>query len=83
MTKVNIGDAVKDEVSGFSGIATARAEYLHGVPKVLITPVNRECVIYPAEEWINEDRLIVIDKKSRKGIGFSIAEDSYGKEEID
>ena len=33
---VNLGDKVKDKVSGFTGIATARHEYLNGCVRISV-----------------------------------------------
>ncbi len=35
---VNLGDKVKDKVSGFTGIATARHEYLNGCVRISVDP---------------------------------------------
>ena len=39
-TKIELGDLVKDRISGFSGIVTARSEYLNGCISVLVSPTN-------------------------------------------
>lgn len=35
---INLGDKVKDRISGFSGIATARYEYLNGCIRFQVEP---------------------------------------------
>lgn len=35
---IKLGDKVRDRVSGFTGVATGRAEYLYTTPTVQVTP---------------------------------------------
>ena len=35
---INLGDKVKDSVTGFTGIAVARTEWLHGCMRILVQP---------------------------------------------
>ena len=35
---IKLGSKVKDQISGFTGIATARTEYLHGCARVVVDP---------------------------------------------
>lgn len=37
-TDLNLGDKVKDRISGFSGIVTARLEYLNGCLRMQVSP---------------------------------------------
>lgn len=36
--KINLGDKVKDSVTGFTGIAVARTTWLHGCDRITIQP---------------------------------------------
>lgn len=38
MTKVNLGDEVKDKVTGFKGIVVAITEWLYGCRRVTVQP---------------------------------------------
>jgi hypothetical protein len=38
MTRINLGDQVKDKVTGFKGIAVAVTTWLNGCVRVTITP---------------------------------------------
>ena len=38
MERINLGDKVKDLVTGFSGIATGRTTFLNGCDRICITP---------------------------------------------
>jgi len=51
--KIKMGSTVKDSVTGFIGVLTARCEYLHGAPAVLI-----EAMIEgkPTILWVTESR---------------------------
>ena len=53
--KVQLGVAYACIVTGFKGIATARAEYLHGPPRVQLEGVDS--VGRPIEAWYDESRL--------------------------
>lgn len=37
---IKLGSRVKDMVSGFTGIATARTEYINGCARVVVDPEN-------------------------------------------
>jgi len=55
MIKVELGDEVKDGLTGFIGIATARAEYLTGCVRVQIEAQTSSAA--PVEYWVDEQRL--------------------------
>lgn len=56
MSKVELGKAYTDTISGFTGIATARAEYLHDTDSVRLS--SRELVDGEAKsEWFSVGRL--------------------------
>ena len=38
MAKITLGDKVKDSVTGFTGIAIARTQWLHGCDRVTVQP---------------------------------------------
>ena len=57
---VGLGDKVKDQISGFTGICTGRAEYLFGCVQVLVAPTVAKDD-KPAESmWFDEDRMVVM-----------------------
>ena len=39
-TNIELGDRVKDRISGFGGIVTARSEYLNGCISMLVQPAR-------------------------------------------
>ena len=62
---IQLGEKVKDIVSGFSGIATAEAQYLNGCIQYEITaPVNEKGDIITA--WVDSQQI----KGSGKIIAF-------------
>ena len=52
---IKLGTKVKDEVAGFVGIVTARAEYLHGEPRVMVEGIDNTG--RPIEWWYEESRV--------------------------
>lgn len=56
--KVALGSKVRDRISGFTGIATARAEYRDSAPRVFVIgeTLSEGRIV---EEWIEEARLEV------------------------
>lgn len=53
---INLGDTVKDTVTGFSGIVTSRCEYTTGVPRCLVEATELSDG-KPVERWFDEPRL--------------------------
>lgn len=63
MAKVLLGQAVKDIITGFSGVVTGRVEYLTGCNQVLVAPkVGKEGGWVDAC-WLDEQRVKVLNKK--------------------
>ena len=61
MFEFEMGDLVKDEISGFSGIVVTRIEYLNGCKRYSILARKLEAG-KPVEEWIDEAQLKIIQK---------------------
>lgn len=61
---VNLGDKVKDKVSGFSGIATARHSYLNGCNRITVQPsyIVKEAKL-PESCTFDEPQLKVLKSK--------------------
>jgi hypothetical protein len=70
MKKISLGSNVEDPITGFKGVAIARAEYMYGCGKILVQPegLNEGKII--SSEWIDEPRLDVIKDKDM-GVGFT------------
>ena len=60
MVKVNLGDEVRDSLTGFKGIATGRADYLTGCVHIQIEASGTER--QPGEHWIDEQRLEIVKR---------------------
>jgi hypothetical protein len=56
MPRVALGRKVKDKVTGFAGIATARTEYMNGCVRVLVEAKCNKDGKSPSE-WFDEQRL--------------------------
>ena len=55
---IKLGDKVKDNITWFEGVATARAEYLNGCISVLVQPAKLKEDGSPVEDkWFDEQRL--------------------------
>jgi hypothetical protein len=63
---VNLGDKVKDNITGFWGIVTARCEYLYGCVRVQVTSKKLDEKNKEIELWFDEQRL---DKTSKAKTG--------------
>jgi len=64
---INLGDKVKDSVTGFTGIAVGRTVWLHGCARVVIQPegLNKEGKTFESQQF-DEPQLIVIKAKKIK-----------------
>ena len=64
---INLGDKVKDSVTGFKGIAIGRTIWLHGCARIVVQPegVNKDGKIYENQSF-DEPQLIVLSKKKVK-----------------
>lgn len=56
MFKINLGTQVKDTVTGFVGVITARAEYRNNQPNRYLLEAT-DTTGRPIEWWYDEDRL--------------------------
>ena len=56
MFKIEMKEKVKDNITGFTGIVTGRAEYLTGCRQYLVVAKGKKDV-RGNSEWFDEDRL--------------------------
>jgi hypothetical protein len=63
-----IGRTVKDQITGFEGVVTGRAEYITGCAQLLVQPKMR-ANSFVEPRWIDEDRC---DVSTRERIGVTI-----------
>ncbi len=57
--KFNNGDAVKEQITGFTGTITATAFYITGCNQYLVTAKSPNPIKQAKAVWYDEDRLIV------------------------
>ncbi len=61
-----LGRTVRDQISGFEGVATARTEYLNGCTQVCITPRTLRKSGGPSRGvWFDEVQIEVCDEQAR------------------
>ena len=63
--RINLGDKVRDEVSGFEGVAVARIEWLYGCERIVVQPAAKDGVL-PSDSHFDEPQLEIVEKKKRK-----------------
>ena len=56
---MQMGDLMRDQVSGFEGIATGKAQYINGCVKWLLEGKIRDDGKMPTE-WFDEQRVVVV-----------------------
>lgn len=62
MTKVKLGQEVIDTISGFTGIAVGRTEWLNGCVRIMIQPkVDKEGKMMDNAEF-DEPQIAIVDK---------------------
>lgn len=67
MIKIKLGDKVKDKISGFTGIATGKADYLAGCIRIQISPQTLDKDGKPGgEEWFDEDLVETVKENGEK-----------------
>lgn len=61
---IQLGDKVKDRVTGYEGTAVGYSEYLNGCVRVMVqSPVNDKGEI-PTVEWIDEGQVFVTELRA-------------------
>ena len=64
--KVKLGKTYKDSISGYEGIATARAVYLYGCERVLIAPTSlKKDGDFLPDCWFDEPQLVGVQAKKK------------------
>ena len=66
MNNINLGDKVKDSVSGFTGIAIGRTSWLQGCDRITIQPPVGKDGKLPDSASFDEPQLIVLTPKKVK-----------------
>lgn len=62
MKKIKLGTKVIDKVTGFTGIATSRVEYINGCVQYGVTPKVKkdDTTAYPESTYVDEGQLELI-----------------------
>jgi hypothetical protein len=67
-----LGRTVKDRLTGFSGVATGRSEYIYRSPQVLVDPCDFKDGKPLDGIWLDESRLVELDDtKAADHMGFT------------
>lgn len=73
MSKIKLGQKVRDKVTGFTGTVTAKVEYLNGCVQYCVMPKAKEEGKLPTPEYIDVQQLEIFKEKveivSRKSGG--------------
>ncbi len=74
---IALGNEVKDKVTGFTGIATSRIEYLNGCKQICIKPKMVKDSKMPDGEYIDIQQIEVV------GEGVDVAQKPTGGDMMD
>ncbi len=69
--KIELGDEVKDKISGFKGVVVGAHTYLNGCTRLSILPKVGKDGSYKESETFDEPQLIVVKKGKFKRINRS------------
>ncbi len=69
MNKVNLGDKVKDTVTGFTGIAVGRTVWLHGCARIIIQPegVTKDGKLFDNFSFDEPQVVVIKAAKTKEG----------------
>jgi hypothetical protein len=60
--KVQLGDTVKDRITGFQGVVTGRCEYITGCNQVLVVPKIKSDGSFSESVWFDEQRVDILSE---------------------
>jgi len=63
---IDLGDEVRDVVTGFVGVATGCVFYLTGCTQFLLTPAVSDTNTASDGRWFDSDRVVVLKKNAVK-----------------
>jgi hypothetical protein len=58
---INLGQKVKDRITGMEGIATGRSEYLNGCIRILVQPQALKDGVSVEAQWVDEPQLVIVE----------------------
>lgn len=63
MERIEMGDKVRDNITGFIGVVIGKTQYITGCNQVLVQPpIKQEDGSFVEGRWIDEERLEVVEK---------------------
>lgn len=65
----NLGDEVKDTITGFKGIVVARTEWLNGCARVTVQPQKLKSDGTPVESQTFDEFQLVVLKSAKMAVG--------------
>ena len=71
MDIIGFGDRVKDTITGFTGVVTAKSEYQNGNVKYCVEAAELDAGKPVPEQWIDGYRLKVVQTNEKRA-GFTI-----------
>ena len=73
MTKIELGDKVRDPISGFEGIAIGRTEWLYGCSRVGVKPMQVNSDGKTVEpEWFDEPQLVLVSAGAHRPAAIAV-----------
>lgn len=69
MKNINLGDKVKDSVTGFIGIAIGQTKWITGCDRIIVQPqgVNKEGKTFDTQSFDIDSLVVVTAKKVKEG----------------
>ncbi len=64
--RIKLGQRVRDKITGFTGVAVSRCEYLNGCIQYSVQPPVDEKNLIPKDQWIDEQQLIKTEMNHEK-----------------
>jgi hypothetical protein len=58
---VKLGNKVRDTITGFTGIAVGRTEWLYGCTRIGVEPTELKDGKLVVAQWLDEQRLVVVE----------------------
>lgn len=63
---IKLGSKVRDNITGFEGIAVARTEHLHGCARITIEPTKLKDGKPIDAQWFDEQRVMLLKEMKPK-----------------
>jgi len=60
---IKLGNRVKDLITGFTGIAVGRTEYLYGCTRIVVEPEDLKDGKLIDAVWFDEQRIVTVEER--------------------